>query len=85
MIKILILLPILLLGFISSCSKTQKKTFHTVDYYSDNPKIRDRRIKECKAMTEMTNSIQKDCEHAYESTHHTAPLLDLTKHYGKPL
>ena len=79
------MMSILLLGFISSCSKTKKETFHTVSFYKAHTKMRDKRIEECKFMTEMTNTIQKDCEHAYESIHHTAPLYDLTKHYGKPL
>ena len=82
MIKLFIL-SILLLAFTTGCSKTKKETFHTVSFYRDNPKIRDTRIEECKAMTEMTVIIKQDCRNAFKATRKPMKDIDLHKNWGK--
>jgi len=59
----LLLIPLFVL---SACSeKKEEASFMTVNYYENNPHIRDKRISECKKMIEMTKTIEEDCRNAY--------------------
>jgi len=66
-IKNKIMVSLLPLIFMSGCSdkkEEKKETFKTVKYYDMNPKVREKRIKECDSLEEMTKAIIMDCKNA---------------------
>ena len=66
---------ILLIGAILfvGCSDKKNETFQTVNYYNTHPKERTARLEECKTLSEMTHTLEKDCKNATASYRSTRP------------
>jgi len=70
--KKIIISTVIILGLIG-CNDTKKEpkkeTFKTISFYESNKAIRNHRIKECKRMVEITETILIDCNNAKKAAY----------------